>query len=241
MSARNYINGAPLLTLTVAVNTTDVTLEVSSTAGFPAAPFTIALERGTTNEEVVLCTAKNANTFTVTRGWDGTTGKSHSIGAAIEHTTAAIDYVEANDHVNDTSGDVHPQYILKSEFGAKGRILVGTGVGTFDDLPVGADGKMLVADSGQATGVSWADVPSFSIQAGSISESQLTSSTEQSLIARTGSAPTAVQGRVYFNTSDNQWYGYNSGWKKLPWNMGKVTVSTSAPSGGASGDVWFRY
>lgn len=241
MAVRNFINGAPLLTLTVGVDTVGITLEVTSTAGFPEVPFIIALERGTANEEVVLCTAKTATTFTVTRGWDGTVGKSHSIGAALEHTTAAIDYNEANDHINDTEGDVHPQYILESEFGAKGRILVGTGVGTFDDLPVGPDGKMLVASSAAPTGVAWADVPVLSITNNSISAAQLTTATEQSLIARQGSAPAAVNGRVYFNTSENQWYGYNGAWRKMPWNAGQITVSTAAPSGGASGDLWFRY
>lgn len=241
MAVRNYINGAQLLTLTVGVNTTAVTLEVTSTAGFPTAPFTLALERGTVNEEVVLCSAKTATTFTVTRGWDGTTGKAHSIGAALEHTTAAIDYNEANAHINNSSGDVHSQYVLKSEFGAKGRILVGTGAGTFDDLPVGPNGKMLIADSAQATGLAWADVPVLAITNGSISAAQLTTAAEQSLIARQGSAPAAVNGRVYFNTGDNQWYGYNGSWRKLPWNAGKITISSASPSGGADGDIWFKF
>lgn len=241
MAARNYVNGAPLLTLNVAVNTADVTLEVSSTAGFPPVPFTMALERGTTNEEVVLCTALNATTFTVTRGWDNTTAKSHSIGAAIEHTTAAIDYVEANDHVNENAADVHSQYVLKSEFGAKGRILVGTGAGTFVDLPVGSNDEVLYASSGEASGVRWGQLPGLSIPSNTVSAAQLTDSTEQSLIARQGSAPTAVTGRIYYNTSDGRWYGYKSGWKLIPFGAGQITVSTGAPSGGSSGDLWFRY
>jgi hypothetical protein len=51
--------------------------------------------------------------------------------------------------------DDHTQYIKDSEFGAKGRILVGSGTGTFDDLPVGSNGKALVADSAQTLGVKW--------------------------------------------------------------------------------------
>ena len=47
MALRNYANGAPLLTLSSGINTVAVTLTVSSTSGYPAAPFTIALERGT--------------------------------------------------------------------------------------------------------------------------------------------------------------------------------------------------
>jgi len=52
--------------------------------------------------------------------------------------------------------DDHPQYVKDSEFGAKGRILAGTGSGTFDDLPVGTNGDVLTADSGETMGVKWA-------------------------------------------------------------------------------------
>ena len=82
----------------MAVDSAATTLTVNSTAGYPEPPFTIGLERGTANEEVVLCTAKSGTTFTVTRAYDGTTGKAHAIGTSVEHTVAAIDYVEARDH-----------------------------------------------------------------------------------------------------------------------------------------------
>jgi hypothetical protein len=58
------------------------------------------------------------------------------------------------------SDDDHPQYVKDSEFGAKGRILIGTGSGTFDDLVAGTDDQVLTADSGETTGVKWADAPS---------------------------------------------------------------------------------
>lgn len=96
MTKRNYSNVAPPLPLSVAVTAAATTLTVSSTAGYPAAPFLLGLERGTTNEEVVLCTASTATTFTVTRAYDGTAAKTHAIGAMVEHTVAAIDYREAS-------------------------------------------------------------------------------------------------------------------------------------------------
>lgn len=92
---RRYANIAEPITLSAAVDNIATTLTVASTSGFPEVPFLIGLERGTANEEVVLCTAKDATTFTVTRGYDGTTAVSHAIGSQLEHTVAAIDYREA--------------------------------------------------------------------------------------------------------------------------------------------------
>lgn len=241
MTVRNYINGAPLLTLSVAVNTTDVTLSVTSTAGYPATPFTGTLERGTVNEEVLLVTGKTSNTFTVTRGWDGTTGKNHSIGAAFEHTTAAVDYNELNVHLNDQVADVHPQYVLESNFFAKGRSLVGTGVGTFSGLAVGPNDTVRLADSAQATGQKWGTIVAASITDATITEAKLTTGAQQSLIARQAGAPASVEGREYFDTGTSSWYGYRGGWKFMTFGVRQITVSTAAPSGGVDGDVWLRY
>ena len=92
MPKRNYSNVAAPQTLSGAVSNTATTLTVGSTTGYPAVPFLLGLERGTANEEVVLCTATTATTFTVTRGYDGTTGKAHAAGSLVEHTVAAVDY-----------------------------------------------------------------------------------------------------------------------------------------------------
>lgn len=100
MTARNYSNTASPVALTVAATSGATTLTVASTTGYPAAPFTLGLERGTANEEVCLCTALTSTVFTVTRGYDGTSAKAHAIGTSVEHTVASIDYTEANNHVN---------------------------------------------------------------------------------------------------------------------------------------------
>lgn len=97
MPNRNYSNTAPPLSLGVGVSAAATTLTVSSTTGYPDAPFLLGLERGTANEEVALCTARTATEFTVERGYDGTTAKDHEVGTLIEHTVAAIDYREAVD------------------------------------------------------------------------------------------------------------------------------------------------
>ena len=239
MAIRNYTNDAPQLALTTAINTAAVTLAVTSTAGYPDVPFTITLERGTVNQEVVLCTAKTATTFTVTRA---ASPKAHAIGAAVEHTTEALDYREANDHVNNVPDDPHPQYVLKSAYAAKGGMLIATGAGTFSQLAVGTNDRVLVADSAQASGVKWAQLGSNSYADVSVTQAKLADSVQRSLIRRQGTYPTTPSdGEQFYNTTDGVWYGFKSTWHKLPYGAGKITISSSAPSGGADGDLWFRY
>jgi hypothetical protein len=93
---RHFVNSAPQLVLSAGVDADDTVLTVASTTGYPEVPFIIAIGRGTAEHEVCLCTGKTSNSFTVTRGYDGTTGVAHSLGAVVEHTTAAIDYEQAN-------------------------------------------------------------------------------------------------------------------------------------------------
>jgi hypothetical protein len=45
---------------------------------------------------------------------------------------------------------------MATEITAKGDLIVGTGSGTFDNLPAGTNGFTLVADSAQTTGLKWA-------------------------------------------------------------------------------------
>ena len=112
MPARNYSNTAQPTSLTSGVNNSAATLPVASTAGYPNPPFLVALERGDANEEVVLVQGKVSNAFTnCLRGYDGTTAASHLAGKPVEHTTAAIDYSETSEHINNTALDHHTQYL----------------------------------------------------------------------------------------------------------------------------------
>lgn len=49
-----------------------------------------------------------------------------------------------------------------ASYSAKGEIVVGTGAGSSINLPPGADGMVLIADSTQASGVRWGTVASTS-------------------------------------------------------------------------------
>ena len=54
-----------------------------------------------------------------------------------------------------TSGTVTITNSMATEITAKGDLIVGTGNATFDNLPVGTNGHILVADSGAATGLAY--------------------------------------------------------------------------------------
>ena len=92
---RFYSSAARPVLLSDAVDDTDTVLTVPSTDGYPDTPFILGIERGTANEEVMLCTEKTGSTFTVERGYDGTTAVAHDTGAIIEHCSAGIDFREA--------------------------------------------------------------------------------------------------------------------------------------------------
>lgn len=102
MTRRNYSNISAPVATTAQVASNATVIPVASTTGFPAVPFTAALRRGTTEEELVLVTATGGTDLTVTRAFGGTTAKTHPLGSAVEHVVQATDYDEANKHLNDT-------------------------------------------------------------------------------------------------------------------------------------------
>lgn len=59
------------------------------------------------------------------------------------------------DHTQVAAGDLHTEYIQKSALTAKGDVISATAASTPAALNVGGDGRSLVADSAQATGLNW--------------------------------------------------------------------------------------
>lgn len=85
-------------------------------------PFYVVIDRGLANEEKILCSSRSGNILnvydngvTVGRGADGTSISGHNVNAVIEHVFTATDADEANLHVNDTTTNVHPQYLLDAD------------------------------------------------------------------------------------------------------------------------------
>lgn len=104
MALRNYSSSAAQATLSAGVDASATTLSVSATTGFPATPFVLAVDADAAAQELVLVTNVAGTNLTVTRGYDSTVAASHSTGAVVQHSHAAIDFREANTHVNTTSG-----------------------------------------------------------------------------------------------------------------------------------------
>lgn len=77
---------------------------VAGDNGWPTSfPFTLAIDYGTANQELVDVTSKaglltlpSRQVWVVTRGVDGTTAVSHSAGATVQHVIAARDLTEAS-------------------------------------------------------------------------------------------------------------------------------------------------
>lgn len=148
MVIKNYSNTAALQPLTAGVNSSDITLTVGNTSSYPNAPFLLSIDRGTVNQEVCYCSAKTSTTFTVQRGYDGTTAVAHLTGASVELTVSAEDYSQANAHVN--TAHVPPTLV-----DAKGDLFVGTSNDNVGRLPVGVDGYNIISDATNGTGLRW--------------------------------------------------------------------------------------
>lgn len=105
--AWNYSNTATETTLSGSINGAVGSMTVVSTSGFPTSyPYTLILEHGTANEEIVNVTNAVATTLTITRGQDGTAAVSHTSGVSVIHGIVARDVSEPQNHIA-ASTNVH--------------------------------------------------------------------------------------------------------------------------------------
>lgn len=110
---RYYSNLATEMTLASPVSSSTTVLSLSGVGGLPSSyPFTLVVDAGQSNEEVVAVQSVTGTNATVTRGADNTTATSHEAGAKVRHMATAQDYSEPQVHmvaesgVHGVSGDV---------------------------------------------------------------------------------------------------------------------------------------
>jgi hypothetical protein len=98
-----------------------------------------------------------------------------------------------------TSGAVTITNSMATEITAKGDLIVGTGSATFDNLPVGSNSQILVADSSTSTGLKWATP--------AVASSGMTLITKASFSAVADTGTTFDN--VFSSTYDNYFAVYN--------------------------------
>jgi hypothetical protein len=106
MTTRNYSSRSQQSTLTSAVTAGATTIVVQSGPALlggatisGGTTFTLVIDPDTALEEIVDATAVSTNTFTITRGIDGSSAQAHSAGAVTRHMAIGRDYRESNAHI----------------------------------------------------------------------------------------------------------------------------------------------
>lgn len=162
---RKYSSTSVATTLSAGVNSSATSITVASgtgaalMGGVTLAPgnvdtFAVALDYDTINEEIVWVTNISGDTLTIDRAEAGTTAIAHTAGASVKHVFTGDDatFFTAGTATADAA-------IPKAVVTAKGDIIAASASGVPDNLAVGANGQLLVADSTQTLGVKWATDP----------------------------------------------------------------------------------
>lgn len=104
MSRHYYSDTAVTTQLVAGISSTATSLTVGSTSGFPASfPYYLVLDQETASMEVVEVTAAAGSVLTVVRGQSGTTGVTHTSGAAVKHVAPAAFYNTQSQHESSNS------------------------------------------------------------------------------------------------------------------------------------------
>lgn len=104
-NSRYYSSTAVVTNLQVTANPGDTSIQVASSAGFPSSfPFTLSLDYGSANVELVDVTSGGPSVFNVTRAVDGTSATTHNAGAVVRHVSSARDFTDSRTHEASSTG-----------------------------------------------------------------------------------------------------------------------------------------
>ena len=105
MARREYKGAATPTTITGGITNSATTLSLTDATNWPTGSFSLVIDPGLAGEEKILATSRSGTTVTLTtRGYDNTTASSHTAGAIIYPVPTAVDFDEANAHVNASTG-----------------------------------------------------------------------------------------------------------------------------------------
>jgi hypothetical protein len=125
MARRYHVSNAVPTTLAAGIDAAVTSLTVAANTGYSTSyPFTIIVDKSTASEEVMSVTNTSGTVFTVVRGYDGSTARTHTLGATVDHGVSAIDFEESNVFLNGTG--VVSSTMLAADSVTTGKILDGT-------------------------------------------------------------------------------------------------------------------
>lgn len=231
---RSYKGGAASTTTSTSIAASGATtFTIAAYTGWPygTPPFFVVVEPGTANEEKILVTRSGATDTTINiyatpsvaanRGMDGTTAFLHASGSTVFPVFTATDADEANE--------------IASTLTTQGDILI-HGASTFGRVGIGTAAQVLKVNSG-ATAPEWGQVATAGIAddavtaakiaAGAVGSSEIADGAivDADINASAAISPSKVAGVFITGDSSNN----------------TITISTSAPTGGSSGDIWLKY
>lgn len=169
------------------------------------------------------------------------------ITSATEVTISGIDH---DTLANLTTGDPHTQYLKEADLTAKGDIYVATASGVVTRLAVGANTRVLMADSGQTEGLKWAaqsDIDHGSL--GGLGDDDHTIYTQKGTLTTRGDiyvrdATTIARKALGATGTVLQSDGTDPVYGKIDHDNTESTyrfsrTGTSEPSGLGDGDLWY--
>lgn len=105
MPTYNYSNISTTTTLSSGIAPTSTVVALDSSAGLPVSyPFSLVIDYGQANVEVITVTGPSGLNFAVTRGEDGTAAQSHNPGAVVVHGVVARDLAQPQAHMAASTG-----------------------------------------------------------------------------------------------------------------------------------------
>lgn len=104
-NSRFYSSIAAVTNLQATAGPGDATIQVAGSTGFPNSfPFTLSLDYGSANAELVDVTDGGPSVYNVTRAVDGTSATTHNAGAVVRHVSSARDFTDSRTHESSTTG-----------------------------------------------------------------------------------------------------------------------------------------